>query len=103
MKKPKKEQDQNNNQQIYPKRKEQVIQTAFEEINKLTNEAMEKIRQAQEIADKHGLTFSFNVAYGMGGRYEGKGVECDEYDYISKKRKTLIRKQGEWMASSHSC
>lgn len=34
-----------------------------------------QIAEAEELADKHGLEFSIDIAYGMGGTYYGTGHE----------------------------
>lgn len=67
-------------------------QQAYAEISRLTSEAMKLIREAEKIADTHGLEFSFDVAYGMGGTYVPESV----FDGPS------WREPG-WQASSHSC
>jgi hypothetical protein len=68
-------------------------------IEEKTNQANELIIEAQKIADKFGLEFSFTVAYGMGGYYCGKGSEdWEETSYSSDYGKT-----GYWMPSSKNC
>jgi len=82
------------------------IKKAYQQIEELLNEARKKIREAQEIADENSLIFSFDVAYGMGGSYEGKGVEYEDGQYDIKgnfKIKIKTRKHGEWIPSSHTC
>lgn len=56
---------------------------AQEEINKLVARAYDAINQAEALADKFGISFSLDVAYGMGGTYDPE--------------------EGEWMSSSESC
>lgn len=46
--------------------------TPNEQITKLVNEAYAAIHKAEEIADEYGEGFSFSLAYGMGGYYEGR-------------------------------
>lgn len=52
-------------------------------ISNLTNEAYEKIRAAEAIAEKFEIAFDFSVTYGMGGYFDGR--------------------DGEWQPSSHGC
>ncbi len=61
------------------------------QIQKLCAEALEKVREAEKLATEHKLTFSFDVAYGMGGTFYGDETMRDEY------------KEDGWYASSHSC
>lgn len=56
---------------------------AREEINKLVSRAYDTINQAEALADKFGISFGLDVAYGMGGTYDPE--------------------EGEWMSSSQSC
>ena len=49
----------------------------------LVAEAEAALAEAEQFADEHGLTFSFEPAYGMGWYYDGE--------------------EGEWNASSQSC
>ena len=67
---------------------------AEKDIEAKTAAAMKLIREAQKIADKHTVEFSFSVAYGMGGWYYPKGHEFrdDEYD-----------DDDGWSSSSASC
>lgn len=90
-------------QESNPKFSEKKIQEAYSQIAELTNDIHAKLKEAQDIADKFGLTFSLSIAYGMGGQYKGKGTEDLQYDYISKKYKNSTRKEGEWVSSTESC
>lgn len=56
---------------------------AQEYIDKLVEEAYGKISEAEEIAQKFDIHFSFDLAYGMGGSYDPE--------------------EGEWMSSSSQC
>ena len=47
-------------------------QEAYAKISVLTAEAKAKVKEAEKIADDHGVDFSFNVSYGMGGTYKGQ-------------------------------
>ena len=55
------------------------------------------IKEAEVLADEHGLDFSINVAYGMGGWYTGKGnkEDWDSSEYTEP--------DFGWDASSQSC
>lgn len=55
--------------------------TPKEQINALVKQAEELISQAEHIADEHGESFDWDIAYGMGGWYSS----------------------GQWKASSESC
>lgn len=47
-------------------------QEAYAKISALTAEAKAKVKEAERIADEHGVDFSFSVSYGMGGTYKGQ-------------------------------
>lgn len=73
------------------------IKKASEQISELVADAYDNIKRAQELADAHGLEFSFDLAYGMGGTYIGKGYsERTGNDWYSSN-------EGEWRPSSQSC
>jgi len=74
------------------------LKKAYEEISQLLVEAENKIRSAENIADKYGLDFSFSVSYGMGGHYEGKGYGAEDYNGDIQ-----YRTEGEWISSSQNC
>lgn len=57
--------------------------TSKEQINQLLDEAYAAIASAESIADENDLGFSWELAYGMGGYYDGE--------------------EGEWHSSSSSC
>lgn len=83
---------------------ETQIKKAHEQISQLIEEIHIKLDVAKKIADEHNLTFTFNVGYRtMGGTYYGKGTEKSKFDYISKKSKSKIRDQGEWISSTQEC
>ncbi len=63
------------------------------QIQQLISEAYERIREAQKIATEHKLSFSFDVAYGMGGTFNGDESVAAEYDMDGV----------GWKASNHSC
>lgn len=62
------------------------------QIAALVAEAKAKIKEAEAIADQHGLMFDFSLGYGMGGTYTGETVD----DWESST-------QGEWQSSSSMC
>lgn len=66
---------------------------AQREAQRLAAEAMKLIRQAEKIADEHKVSFGFDVAYGMGGTYEGD-PELRSTDYGSDEG---------WQPSSQGC
>ncbi|ADG59978.1 hypothetical protein Acj9p078 [Acinetobacter phage Acj9] len=59
------------------------IHNANNEIQAALTQARELISNAESLANRHDLTFDFDIAYGMGGEYDGK--------------------KGEWYPSSQSC
>ena len=60
-----------------------------------TNAAMALVREAEEIAKEHKLDFHFDVAYGMGGWYNGDEDWDDSDCYDNEDR--------GWNPSSQSC
>lgn len=56
-------------------------QEANQKLSEMVSEVYAKLAVAQSFADEHGLNFSLDVEYGMGGYYE----------------------EGEWHPSSQSC
>lgn len=65
-------------------------QDADTEIKRLTAEARELIRKAEQVAEAAGVEFYFAVEYGMGGTY------------IPEARKNKYEPAG-WNPSSHTC
>lgn len=60
----------------------------------LISDAMELINMAESIAIEHKLSFSVDIAYGMGGTFDGAAVgEPDEWGNESD----------GWYPSSQSC
>ena len=59
--------------------------------------ALALVKEAEALADEHGLEFSVNIAYGMGGWYTGKGSR-EDWDSSEST-------EGDfgWSASSQSC
>lgn len=76
-------------------------QEAYEKIAKALEIAKEQIELAQKIADEHALYFTWDLAYGMGGTYEGKGTKNDGGGWGN--RTNGIRPEGEWVSSSSNC
>lgn len=62
--------------------------SAMDQIDKLVAQATEALRNAEELAIKHNVAFSFHPAYGMGGYFYPEGGKYHE---------------AGWKASSHSC
>lgn len=60
--------------------------------------AMALIKEAEALADEHGLDFSINVAYGMGGWYTGKRNQ-EDWDSSAIE----AEENYGWSASSQSC
>lgn len=68
--------------------------TPKERISTLTSLAYAAIAEAEVIAQEHSLSFSFDLAYGMGGTYgEPWDASSDEEGNV----------EYTWMASSQSC
>lgn len=67
-------------------------QKALSEIGTKINEVYKLIKECEEIAERAGVEFSLDVAYGMGGTYVPKKIADEE----------TWTEQG-WNASSQSC
>ncbi len=68
---------------------------AQKEIQRLLSEARTLVRQAEELAKENKLSFSFSIAYGMGGTFTGDPDEdWGGYDSSSNVG---------WHPSSHNC
>ena len=72
-------------------------QEAIAKLAEVLKVAQEKLEEAQAIADEFALEFSWDLAYGMGGTYEGKGT-TQGWGSNGK-----VREQGEWVSSSSTC
>ena len=70
---------------------------ALKKINEKTNEADKLIEEATEIADQYGISFSFSVAYGMGGVYHPKKQQ-DNWETSS-----FEDDDEGWVSSSEMC
>jgi predicted nuclease with TOPRIM domain len=62
---------------------EKEKQEAEKQIEVLLKEAYEKLDEAKRLADKHELSFDWDLSYGMGGSYDGE--------------------DGQWRSSSSNC
>lgn len=89
-------------------------------IDELTKQAHALIDQAEKVADEHGLHFSFDVAYGMGGSYRPDPTQVEKWkgkpedyeifknedgDYQYEYRGDFYEDEtgGYWQASSAGC
>lgn len=77
-----------------------------EEANKVISEKRKEIyanvKECQKLADEHGLEFSINIAYGMGGTYvsaKALKAEYDEDEYDD----SWFKENSGWNSSSHQC
>src|ERR1039457_885800 len=86
---------------------ESAIQAANVKISKLIAEAAAKIKEAEHLADTVGTSFSFSVAYGMGGSYVGKHIPVEEEREESEEWEPSWESSDEdeegWYPSSQSC
>lgn len=71
---------------------------ANEKITSLIQDAYASLNEAESIADKWGLSFSFEVTYGMGGYYTGKVEERWWESDFGYDKGTM-----GWLPSSRSC
>lgn len=76
-----------------------------EEANNLIStkimEAYAIINECEEIAETAGVSFSFDVAYGMGGSYRPR-KEVEE-DYGDTKSESWYESHSGWISSSSQC
>ena len=70
---------------------ENEIENANNKIAELLQAAHASIKEAESVANKYKLDFTFRVVYGMGGFYTGDDDARSEDD------------DNGWMASSESC
>lgn len=64
-------------------------QEAQKKIAELVETAHKAIKEAEQLAIEHQLTFDFSVSYGMGGTFYGDS----KHEYLDT----------HWHPSSHSC
>lgn len=74
---------------------------AVKELDKLKAEALNKIREMESLADEHGLSFYFSVAYGMGGWYYSETAYRKEFGYDD--HEAVGSEDIGWQPSSMSC
>jgi len=67
-----------------------------EKIDQLVKEIYEKVKEAEALADEHGIEFGLNIAYGMGGQYYPKSKDGEA-------RNEWAPSTSGWYASSQSC
>ncbi len=72
---------------------EEKKKEALKNIAEKTKLAMELIKECTKIADEAKVSFSFDIAYGMGGTYRGDPETRRGEDYHDD----------GWHASSYSC
>lgn len=82
---------------------ESEIQAANKKISKLIAEAEAKIKEAEHLADSVGTSFSFSVAYGMGGSYVGKHIPVEGEEEETEEWESSDEDQEGWYPSSQSC
>ena len=59
--------------------------------------ALALVKEAEALADEHGLEFEFSVSYGMGGWYNGKS-QSEDWDSSDS-----YEDSHGWLGSSQSC
>lgn len=69
---------------------------AKEDISKKIAEAYKLVREAEALATTHKLSFSWDLAYGMGGTFHGDPE--DRYDRYGENEA-----EAGWSASSQGC
>ncbi len=75
--------------------RERRIKDANDKIGALISEAEAKISEAEKIANEAGVTFSFSVAYGMGGTYFPPKIKEDDEEWEPS--------DTGWVSSSAQC
>lgn len=65
----------------------------YQRIEQLVNDAKQKIKEAQKLADENNLTFSYDFGFGINGTYHGSLENEDDWkssddqdDWISSKQ-----------------
>lgn len=67
---------------------------ADKEIKELTDKAYAALGEAEQIAEKYGTSFNFDISYGMGGTYVSQDeVDTGDWGHSSS----------GWLASSDQC
>ena len=84
-------------------------QEAYAKISTLTADAKAKVKEAEKIADEHGVDFSFSVSYGMGGTYKGQSpVRRAALAKLSQAEREALGVSEDtddfgWQSSSNQC
>ena len=73
--------------------------TPKQRIDELLEQAQQALWEAETIADKHNLTFSFEITYGAGATY----YPPSEVDEWMRDDLGLEEGQGAWLSSSQQC
>ena len=76
---------------------------AKKEVERLKEEAYAKIKEATAIADKWGVTFNWDLAYGMGGTYYPQHTEDSKWSESSDDVWRPSDTEDGWYSSSQSC
>ena len=76
------------------------IKQANADIANLIQQAYALLSQAETIADKYSLEFSFGVTYGAGATYYGKGSQSE---WNSSDDDWSASDEEGWRASSEGC
>lgn len=77
---------------------ELTSQEATQKISDLVKQARDLISQAEALADNHGLCFSWDLEYGMGGTYYGEG-----WDSSTSCEWENSDSENGWVSSSSQC
>jgi len=66
------------------------------------SQAKDALKQAQDYADEHGLSFKWDSTYGNRNQeYLGRGFRYDFYRFDNDDEKILS--EGKWVSSSDGC
>ncbi len=77
-----------------------MSQELYKELQEKVKTARVALEECEAFADEHGLSFSFNPAYGMGGRYYSKKSAMEDYGLSEDK---INEEQYGWRSSSQNC
>ncbi|WNM70248.1 hypothetical protein [Myxococcus phage Mx1] len=81
--------------------REAAARNAMTLIEVHVSEAYAALEKATKLADEHGLNFSFDPAYGMGGTYHGTKTEEQKKD-LEDSGEWYSSDEG-WVSSSQNC
>lgn len=73
---------------------------AQSKIDSLVADAYTSINEAESLANEHGISFGFEVSYGMGGMFY-PGSEVEERSWM--RDEYCLDENGGWVASSQTC